>query len=159
MTFFFFFDCIPLLMVNHDGRSHGLLLSSICRCCHCNLIIQISIHSFILTAAVYVIAVQTWFLVLFCAVHGLSLFESYFGERKKKALPGHQLRYSPSGCTMKEWQFSTWLFEWLICCGSASVTSGSTGTAILMCSCSTDWMNVCHYVYTWAFVWALIISW
>lgn len=142
-----FCDCKPLLEVNHGGQSHGLLLYTAMCCCNSNYVIQQ--HWYF---CIYFKGQQSMLFllkqdsVLFCfLLFMLCTCLSHFGV--EGTLSGCQLRYSPSGCTLKEWQFSTRLFELLICCWSPSVMQGSTGNAILMRNCSTHCVNVCLYAF------------
>ena len=54
------------------------------------------------------------------------------------------LGYSPSGCSLKEWQFSTRLFELLICGGSPYVTWRGHG------KCNFN-AQVQHFLNEWIF--------
>ena len=57
--------------------------------------------------------------------------------------PGHRDGYPPSGSSLREWQLSTRLSDFLICCGGPCVTWWSTGSAISMHNCSIWCVNVC----------------
>lgn len=153
-----FCDCKPLLVVNHSGQSHGPLHTVPC-CCHSNYVIQVlsqhhcSLVYFKRQKSMLSQLKQHSGFISFLAVHTVSLFLA-----QRKTLPGHQLGYSPSGFSLKEWQFSTRLFELLIFCGSPSVTSGCTGNTFFrhrVTECSP--LYSMFAVNMWVIVWAVIL--
>lgn len=104
-------------------------------------------------AAIYVISIETTLSFVFL-LFMLCPCLSHFGKEEHT----HWLRYSPSGSSLKEWQFLTQLFELLICTvstvrGHGKCNFNSQLQHLRNCLSLCVWRQ-----YIWAVVWALIIT-